>query len=93
MSRKKADVERGLENKGFQVREGDHRFFVYHRKSDGKKTAIQTKTSHTPKMREIPDNLLGQMAKQCRLSKHDFLNLVDCPLSRESYEAKVFPST
>ncbi len=31
-------------------------------------------------MKEIPDNLLAQMAKQCHLSKEDFLRLVDCPL-------------
>jgi hypothetical protein len=37
-------------------------------------------------MKEIPDNLIGQMAKQCKLSKSDFLKLVDCPLSRQAYE-------
>ena len=88
MPRNKQDVEQSLKRKGFMRKEGDHHYFVYHTMS-GLKTAIFTKTSHTPKMRDIPDNLLGQMARQCRLSKSEFLDLVDCPLSREVYEAKV----
>ncbi len=88
MPRNKQDVEQSLKRKGFMRKEGDHHYFVYHTMS-GLKTAIFTKTSHTPKMRDIPDNLLGQMARQCRLSKSEFLDLVDCPLSREEYEAKV----
>jgi len=43
-------------------------------------------TSHTPKMKDIPDNLLPQMARQCSLNKAQFLELIDCPLSREKYE-------
>lgn len=54
---------------------------------EGKKTSVRTKTSHTPKMKDIPDNLLSQMAKQCKLSKNDFFRLLDCLLSREEYEA------
>lgn len=85
MPRKKTKVEAGLKEKGFEQREGDHHFFTYVT-IEGKKTTIKTKTSHTPKMKEIPDNLLGQMAKQCKLTKQEFLDLVDCPLSRCQYE-------
>lgn len=88
MPRRKDDIEQGLLRKGFVKREGDHHFFIYYNLK-GEKTAVFTKTSHTPKMREIPDNLLGLMAKQCRLNKADFLNLVDCPLSRDEYEQKL----
>lgn len=88
MPRRKQDVEQALTRKGFVQREGDHHYFVYHSLA-GLKTAVFTKTSHTPKMREIPDNLLGQMARQCRLSRRDFLDLVDCPLTREAYEQKI----
>jgi hypothetical protein len=88
MPRAKDGIERGLLRKGFEQREGDHHYFVY-RNLRGEKTALFTKTSHTPKMRDIPDNLLALMARQCRLSKADFLNLVDCPLSREEYERRV----
>jgi hypothetical protein len=88
MPRAKDGIERGLLRKGFEQREGDHHYFVY-RNLRGEKTALFTKTGHTPKMRDIPDNLLALMARQCRLSKADFLNLVDCPLSREEYERRV----
>ena len=88
MPKRKDEIEKGLLRKGFVRKEGDHHFFNYHN-LQGQKTAIFTKTSHTPKMREIPDNLLSLMAKQCSLSKEDFLRLVDCPLSREQYETKL----
>ncbi|HNY32800.1 MAG TPA: hypothetical protein PKO15_18090 [Fibrobacteria bacterium] len=90
MPRAKAKVEQSLQVKGFRVKEGDHHYFTYYR-PDGRKTSIFTKTSHTPKMREIPDNLLGMMAKQCKLSKKLFLDLVDCPMSREAYDAMQYP--
>ena len=76
-------VEAGLLKKGFRQREGDHHFFVYW-SLRGKKSVAFTKTSHSH--REIGDPLLGRMAKQCKLTKANFLGLVDCPLSREQYE-------
>lgn len=86
MPRKQSDVERSLSSKGFQHREGDHNYFNYYSKA-GKKTAVFTKTSHGA--REIDDHLLGRMAKQCKLSRGDFDRLVDCPLDRDGYEAKL----
>lgn len=86
MPRKQIDVERSLLAKGFQQREGDHSFFVYHSRA-GMKTRIFTKTSHGA--REIDDHLLAQMAKQCKLSGKDFGLLVDCPLDRGAYEGKL----
>jgi hypothetical protein len=85
MPRQKTKVESALLSKGFQKSENDHHYFVYFTQ-DGKKTTAKTKTSHTKKMKDIPDNLLSQMAKQCHLKKADFLNLIDCPLSQEQYE-------
>ena len=86
MPRAKRAVEAGLLNKGFQSRDSHHRFFVYHT-TKGTKTAVRTKTSQGGS--ELDDYLLGQMAKQCKLSKVDFLALVDCPMSQSSYEAKL----
>jgi hypothetical protein len=85
MPRQKAKVESALLSKGFQETQNDHHYFIYFTK-DGKKTTAKTKTSHTKKMKDIPDNLLGQMAKQCHLTKTQFLDLVDCPLSQDRYE-------
>lgn len=84
MPRKFNDVEKGLLNKGFQKSNSHHVFYIYHDMS-GLKTPIKTKASHGE--REISDNLLALMAKQVKLKKSDFLNLVDCPLKREEYES------
>ena len=86
MPRKQSDVERSLSSKGFQHREGDHNYLNYYSKA-GKKTAVFTKTSHGA--REIDDSLLGRMARQCKLSRGDFDRLIDCPLDRDGYEAKL----
>ncbi len=88
MPRDKKKVESGLTNKGFRQKEGDHHFFIYWT-LDGKTSSIRTKTSHTPKMKEISDGLLGQMAKQCKLNKQDYLDLVDCPMDQKIYEQKL----
>ncbi|MBP5233436.1 MAG: hypothetical protein J6333_08520 [Planctomycetes bacterium] len=72
--------------KGFAPREGDHQFFCYQTAS-GKTTSARTKVSHGTGSRTLQGPLLGQMARQCRLSAADFLRPVDCPLSREDYEA------
>ena len=83
MPRKQRDVERGLVKKGFQRTESHHHFFVYY-SCDGKKTTVKTKTSHGT--RELSSYILQQMARQIQLSKIDFLNLIDCPMSRHQYE-------
>ena len=86
MPRKQVDVERALLAKGFQSKDGDHHYFIYHSRA-GRKTRVFTKTSHGS--REIDDNLLSMMAKHCRLSNKEFGQLVECPLTRESYEGKL----
>lgn len=85
MPRDRKAVEAALQAKGFVKLGGDHRYFVYET-SDGRRTRARTKTSHSPKVRDIADNLLGQMARQCLLIKSDFLKLVDCPMNRDEYE-------
>lgn len=85
MSRDKRKVEEALSHKGFVRQEGDHHFFVYFTLG-GKKSRSRTKTSHTPKMKDLNEGLLGRMARQCGLTKPEFLDLVDCPLTREGFE-------
>ena len=89
MPRKQREIEKSLTQKGFRAREGDHNYFLYWSIA-GKKTAVFTKTSHGG--REIDESLLGRMARQCRLSRADFDRLIDCPLSRDGYEAKLVAS-
>jgi len=75
------DVALGLTKKGFQRRENDHSFF--HLVVNGKKTVIYTKISHGEK--EINDGLLGLMSRQVRLSRKQFNDLVDCPMTSDEY--------
>ena len=86
MPRDRRDVEAGLVAKGFRKKEGDHHFFIYFSVA-GLKTQVFTKTSHNEK--QIHDNLLGQMARQCRLTSKLFGSLLDCPLTREAYEEQL----
>ena len=86
MPRKQSDVEKSLLKKGFQAGGGDHNYFFFH-STAGQKTIVRTKTSHGAK--EIDDNLLAQMAKQCKLTNKEFGLLVECPLSRDEYELKL----
>jgi hypothetical protein len=86
MQRDARKIETSLQSKGFERFEGDHSYFLY-RTATGKKTLAKTKTSHTPKMKSIGDELLARMAKQCFLTKPQFLELIDCPLDRNAYEA------
>jgi hypothetical protein len=81
MTKSAKDIAAGLLKKGFVARESDHTF--YQLSVDGRKTVINTKISHGEK--EIGDPLLGIMARQLRLSKRSFLELVDCPLSLLEY--------
>jgi len=85
MQRDARDIESALLKKGFLKTPGDHHYFKY-QTTTGLITPIKTKTSHTPKQKSIGDSLLGKMCRQCRLSKSQFLDLVDCPMTREQYE-------
>lgn len=82
--RSKRDVEAALKKKGFRQDEGDHHWFIYWT-ADGLKTTIRTKTSHGS-TKDLGDGLLKEMARQLRIAKGNFLDLVDCPLSGEQYE-------
>ena len=79
-------MESALRAKEFRQRQTHHSYFVYYTE-DGEKTVIQTKTSHGRRGADIPNPLVGRMAKQCKLRSADFRALVDCTLSRADYEA------
>lgn len=68
-----------LSSKGFKQEERDHKTFIYY--VNGQRTSIHTKVSHSAD--EIDEFLIGKMKKQLKLSKQQFLDLVDCPLSLE----------
>jgi hypothetical protein len=80
-ARKTLEIERALTGKGFRKEETHHE--MYWLMVEGKRTAIRTRISHGKK--EYGENLLGQMARQLRLRRRDFDDLLDCPLSEEGY--------
>lgn len=82
--RSKRDVETGLKKKGFRQGEGDHHWFVYWT-LEGKKSTVRTKTSHGA-TKDLGDGLLGEMARQLKIAKPQFLGLVDCPVDQLEYE-------
>lgn len=79
-------MESSLRAKGFRRRENDHSYFVYFTQ-EGTKTPVWTKTSHGKGGADIPNSLVGRMARQCKVSIADFRALVDCSLSQAEYEA------
>ena len=87
--RKKNMVEKSLLAKGFQLEQNHHRYFTYYTQ-ENIRTPIKTKTSHGGKKKDLPDYLLGQMAKQCNLTKSEFLALIDCPMSQKEYENRLY---
>ena len=80
ISRKVRDISFSM-CKGFCKKETDHtKFHLY---VDGKRTEIYTKISHGEV--EIHDPLIASMAREIRLSKSQFLALVDCSLGEDGY--------
>jgi hypothetical protein len=88
-SKDRNTISSSLQRKGFVIEEDrDHRYFFYHSKS-GKRTNVRTKISHGTKYKVLGDNLISLMSKQCKLSKADFLELIECPLTQDLYEKKL----
>lgn len=85
MPRDRRTVEASLLAKGFQLDDRHHHYFIYHA-SDGTRTPVKTKTSHGSGSKTLGEPLLAQMARQCAVTKAQFLDLVDCPMDRDAYE-------
>ena len=78
-------VEAAFLKKGFVRSSGDHNFFTYHT-INGKKTSVWTKTSRGSGHKTLDDGLVSIMAKQCGLTKSEFKQLIECPLSQPEME-------
>ena len=77
-------VTAALLAKGFLQIGSKHRRYRYHT-LDGVRTGVHTVMSHGSR-REIDDSLLAAMARQVRLSRREFDELVRCPMSQSRYE-------
>ena len=85
MPRDKRSVETAMRKKGFVQDENTHHKF-YYVTTKGCISSIFTQTSHGSKNKTLDDSLLGLMARQCKLTKKEFLKLVDCDLDQNGYE-------
>lgn len=72
-------IEASLSKKGFRVANTHHKMYVYY--ANGGKTGIKTFISHGNK--EYGEVLLSKMRTQLKLSREQFDDLVNCPLSKE----------
>lgn len=71
-----------LVKKGFVLDKTHHKYYSLCL-PDGKKTRIKTYVSHGSS--GIDDYLIKQMSTQMKLTKEQFKNFVECPLSYEAY--------
>lgn len=71
-----------LTSKGFSYDASrDHIFLTF--EHEEKTQAIYTKVSHSGK--DIGASLISRMARQCKLTKKQFLQLVDCDIDGPGY--------
>lgn len=81
---KRENIEKMLLKKCFAPSTSkDHRFYSFF--DENGVLVARTKVSHGTKYKDINDFLIVQMAKQCHLSKEEFLQLIDCSLSANEY--------
>jgi predicted RNA binding protein YcfA (HicA-like mRNA interferase family) len=73
-------VCKNLKKKGFVECNTHHKYYEFVHEG---KVILHTKVSHNGQ--DINDYLISQMKSQCMLSKQEFLDLVNCPLSLEEY--------
>lgn len=81
----RTDVVASLLKKGFEEGPGDHDYLKLI--VGGRYTGIYTKVSRGSKYRTLGDALVGQMARQVKLKKAEFVDLVGCAISGEQYLA------
>jgi hypothetical protein len=75
---------KSLKKKGFvdsTEHSADHKYLEYF--VDGK-LVLYTKISHGSN-KDLDDCLIRQMSSQCKLTKSQFTDLVNCPLSQKEY--------
>ena len=75
-------ISTSLKKKGFSEVE-DRADKKYYLTLDGKKVGIHTFVSHGTK--EYGEALIGEIKKQLRLTKKEFMDLIDCPMTKEKY--------
>ena len=74
-------TKQSLLKKGFiESKGGDHHFYLFY--YEGK---LITKTKLSRNNQDIGNDLISKMYKQCKISKQQFFDLIDCPLTGAGY--------
>lgn len=74
---------RNLKKKGFvdsPTKSVDHKYLEFYHKG---KLVLYTKISHGNS--DLENHLIKQMSNQCKLSKKEFMDLANCPMSKDEY--------
>ncbi len=82
---KKRVVLAGLMAKGFVKKNKSHVVMSYFLERDSKPSVI-THLSHKASGKDVNDLEISLMAGQCKLTNQQFINLVECTLSKDEYE-------
>ncbi|MDR1963036.1 MAG: hypothetical protein LBQ50_04600, partial [Planctomycetaceae bacterium] len=79
------EVDSAFRKKGF-IRNvsGNHIWYIFLNKT-GAGYITQTKMSHGMMGSTLSSDLISKMARQLRLTKQQFLDLIDCRLSESGY--------
>jgi hypothetical protein len=77
-------TSKALLKKGFLLADKDHHYYEFWHDN---KMVARTHMSHNDQ--EIDNWLIGQMKRQCHLEKKDFIDLINCPLSKDAYVDKL----
>ena len=84
-NRKGRDIDAALCKKGFRcANDGKHIRYVL-----TGHTGVRTMISHGMMGTSLSAKLIGDMARQLRLSKNQFLALIDCTMSADEYREMI----
>ena len=79
------EIDAALRRKGFTCKsDGKHLRYSYILPG-GNKAAVNTLISHGMMGSALSANLISRMARQLRLTKNEFLKLIDCTLDENGY--------
>ena len=71
---------KNLQSKGFVAVDKHHKYLELYHKD---KLILHTRISHGEA--DLNDYLIKQMSSQCKLGKSQFMDLANCPLSKDAY--------
>lgn len=86
MPRDRSDILSSLTSKGFELKQGKRDHYVLFFTHDGRVQPVFTKLSRGSQHKTVDDSLLGRMSRQLKISRKQFDELVDCPMTAKDYQ-------